>query len=506
VPGGLKLTGVAGTPGAEFPAPPAARGYPLRGPVTGGEGLPSDVLDLEERTERLHYRLRDEERRTLSGAPGVPASPLGPPLEALGMARVAATPAANRTFWVIPGSGTRIEIPTTLLGESASVWYYADDAVLGTSDEPSQTQIDDLLAYYEAYGKPVIDGAFGGLGPAGTTQNFKDGPAGPVLTLPTDDIDENGGRLVVLQVRPSYMLSGAAAYVSYCDRFPRLENHNAGFYCDGSNQAEITYLSKPQGDFYLGSLVHEVKHISSFGYAAFAGRDLNPSWIEEGTAEIAKEKSSRDAAGAGDGVELDLFGVYPGGMLSAATYGMAVVTSRARAFLGAAPVHSLYGNPSPNPNGSTFYGASWLFHRFLTDNYAGGNEDAFMLSLNTGGAGVAHIEAVTGRSMGTLLEEFVLAVGVEGVPAARAAAAQRFVSYDFAAIAAGGFGQSWPYVLTTAGFVSGSVTLSSAVFGGPSYFDFEGTGSTGLRLDVWNASDMPLDAEHDVVLVVIRIR
>ncbi len=505
LPTGFKLVGTAGEPGAGFPSPLAGAPYALRSVEALDPGLPDEIAELAARTEALHHRLREEERRAVPNVPGAPPNRVGPPLAQGPVPAPARQAPANRTFWVTPGSGARVETGATLLGESSSVLYYADDAVIGTGDEPSQAQVDALLAYYEAYGKAIIDNAFGGLGPAGTTQNFKD-DEGNVLTLPMGDLDENG-KVIVLQVRPSYMPSGAAAYVSSCDRYPKsLANHNGGpFYCSGSNHAEITYFAKPDSDFYLGTLVHEVKHISSHGYAVFGGRGFNPSWIEEGTAEIAKEKSSRDAAGELDGTRVGLFDVYVGGSLNAQTFGMGVVLSRARAYLGAAPRHSLYGTPSPNPGNSTYYGASWLFHRFLIDQFGGGNEDAFMHALNTGGSGAAHIVAVTGDPMGVLWERFVQAIAVEGEASARAASANRFVSYDFDAIAAG-FSQNWPYTLATSGFTTGTTTLPSVVYGGPSFFDFNGTGATGLRLDVFDGDDAELFSGQDVVLIVVRIR
>lgn len=505
LPDGLKLVGTAGSPGAGFPAPMAAAPYALQPVSAADPGIPDEIAELAARTEALHHRLRDEERRAVPNVPGAPANRVGPALAQVEGAAPARQAPANRTFWVTPNTGARVEIGATLLGENSAVLYYVDDDVLGTADEPTQGQVDALIDYYETHGKPIIDDAFGGLGPAGTTQNFKD-DEGNVLTLPMSDLDENG-KVIVLQIRPSYMPSGAAAYVSSCDRYPKsLAHHNGGpFYCTGSNQAEITYFAKPDSDFYLGTLVHEVKHISSHGYAVFDDRGFNPSWIEEGTAEIAKEKSSRDASGEPDGTRVGLFDVYPGGSLNAATYGMGVVLSRARSYLGAAPRHSLYGTPSPNPDNSTYYGASWLFHRFLVDHFGSANEDAFMHALNTGGSGAAQIAAVTGESMGVLWERFVQAIAVEDDATARAASANRFQSYEFAAIA-DGFSQDWPYTLTTSGFTTGSVTLTDAVYGGPNFFDFNGTGANGFRFDVFDVNDAELTAGHDVVLVIIRLR
>ncbi|MEQ8329554.1 MAG: putative Ig domain-containing protein, partial [Longimicrobiales bacterium] len=493
VPGGVRLaaTGSA-APGSPPPPPPAGQ----------VPGLPLDVVELAERTEALHYRLREEEINAVPNAPGARPSISGPDL---GTVTEPAEPAMNRTFRISDSSAPEgyFEFTATLRRTSASAYYYQDDGVVAEGSQATEQEITDLLDYYEAHGRAIIDDAFGGLGPSGTTNNFTDG-SGNVLTLPMNDLDQNGGRFIVLQLRPSKMLAGAAAYVSSCDRFPRPEHYNAGpFVCGASNEGEITYYSRPNSSFYLGTLVHEVKHISSLGYATLGNRGYNPSWIEEGTAEIAKEKSSRDATGLADGARANLATIYPGNVLTANTYGMAVVTSRSRSFLRASPISGIIGNPSPNPDGSTFYGASWLFHRFLVDAYGGGNEDAFMHTLNVGGSGQARIEAVTGRSLSDLMSEFLAAVGVNGQPG-ESALAKRYLSYDHANIASGFSGGPWPYLQATSSFSNGAWTLPTT-YTAPNFFRFNGDGTSTLELLLTNSGSQPLTASDDVILRIIRI-
>ena len=266
----------------------------------------------------------------------------------------------------------------------------------------------------------------------------------------------------------------------------------------------MTYYRRPEGAYFLGTLVHEVKHISSHGYALFAGRGFNPTWMEEGTAEIAVDKSSRDASGFTDGTRVGLYDMYPGGSLNSETYGMGVVFHRARAYLMASPLSALIGNPNPNPNGSTYYGASWLFHRFLVDAYAGGAEDTFLHDLNTGGADEPWLESVTGRAVEALFVEFLVGTGVEGQPAARAATARTFSSYDVAGIAQGWEGE-WPYTLATSDFSTGAFILSTH-YTAANFFDFGSTGGTWLRLDAFNDLEEDLNPGDDVAMVITRIR
>lgn len=509
VAGGLLLRAVAGTPGEVFPAP--ARSVPRTvGPRPVEEGLDPEIEALARATERLHMRLREEELARVPNAPGGGRpSVLGPPMEEAGPAAPERTVATERTFWVRDyEADRRIEVDATLRGSNGSLLYYEDDGVVQEGSRATDTEIQKILDYYEAHGRPLIDEVFGGLGPEGTTGNFRDGEGGAPLVLPTDDLDRNEGRLIVLQIRPSLMRDGAAAYVSSCDRVPRPENYNAGPYtCTGSNQAEITYIRRPESDFYLGSVVHEAKHVSSHGYAIFAGRGFNPSWIEEGTAEIAKEKSSRDAAGLADGTEAGLSDLYPASRLTPETYGMGVVHSRARRYLKAAPRSAIVGNPVPNPASSTYYGASWLFHRYLADTYGAGDEDAFFRALNTGGAGVARIEDVTGRSVSELFTELLVAVAVEGEADARSAVSARFRSYDFAAVAAP-FDGSWPYVFGSGGdgFDTGDWEISTIHFTSAGFIDLSGGGATWLRLDLLRPDGQDLPRPDDVGMVLVRVR
>jgi len=497
VPAGFTLATSAGQPGVDFPVAPAIS---IQRDLPFDDGLDPEIRALAEATERLHMQLREEEYRSNFTRPGA-TPPLGPPLEALGLpAPQAVDPPTTRMFYINePGVG-RSQRFATLRGFNASVEYYEDDGVLVEGTRATDQQVQDLIDYYHTYGTPIINDAFGGLGPPGTTQNFRADGGGPVLTVPTDDIDQNG-RFIVLQIRPTLMPSGAAAYVSSCDRRARPENLNAGGTCNGSNQAEITYISRPGSAFYLGTTVHEAKHVSSHGYAVFAGRGFNTSFIEEGTAEIAKEKSSRDASGFADGQELEYDDLWP---RTNATYGMTVVTGRSRSFLSASPYSAVIGNPSPNPNGSTFYGAGWLFHRFLADNYAAGNEDAFFLALNTVDDDIDRIEQVVGKSFEELMTEFVSAISVEGSPLAKAAAQRSFLSYDHADIASQ-FGGTWPYPQAILGFGTASIQIPTTFYTAPNFFELSSTGGMPMRIDALTAGGLPVDASHAGVLVITRI-
>lgn len=465
---------------------------------------PDDAFDegiraLMRGTEALHMELREEELHRFAGAP---AQALGPRRAGLEWQALAAEPAENRTFFATNPEGSgRIEIPSTLRATSDNIIYYQDDSVVGTEDLATDAEVQAVLDYYDSYGKPIIDEVFGGLGPEGTTNNFSGGER---LAA---DLDGNG-KFIILQLSSAHIRSSAAAYVSGCDRYPRQENYNAGgYYCTGSNEAEITYVRRPSSDFYLGSIVHEAKHISSHGYAVLAGRGYNPSWIEEGTAEIAKELSSRLAAGFDYRQELSFSDLYPGGQVpTRATYGMATVQSRARSFLRAAPGNGLIGNPNPNSNNSTYYGSSWLFHRYLADAYAGVEVAEFFRGMNTGSNETEGIEQATSRGFSELVGEFMLAVGVEGMTSARAAATHRFSSYDFAGIAERFAGGPWPYIQGSATFADES-TVFSTYYTATNFFDLSSVDGLSQRVDLLGGeAAVPLPTWVEGTLTITRVR
>ncbi len=464
-----------------------------------------EIWELMKRTDNVHHKLREKESR--KSVDGLRYTPSGEPSRLGTVSRFKMNqqtePEETRTFYASnPNGSGRIVINATLRKNGTNIIYYQDDTVAGTSEEATDQEIEKLLDYYDNYGKPLIDEMFGGLGPDGTTNHFAGGERA------ANDIDGNG-KFIVLQLHPDNMIGGAAGYVSSCDRYPLEENYNAGqYYCEKSNEAEITYLLRPDSDFYLGTLVHEAKHISSHGYAVFGDRGFQPSWIEEGTAEIAKEMSSRKAAGFTDSQELTFDDIYPGRSTTPETEGMAVTQARARSFLNASPENGLFGNPDGNPNNSTYYGSSWLFHRYLADNYAGGNQNQFFRHLNDGTTviDIDGLSQITGKSFNELLNGFITAIQIEGHDSAKMGSDISFSSYDFEEIASNFTMGDWPYIYNSS-MTSGSAEfeLSPIYYSSIVLFEFTNQSGDKLELELLNRHGDHLDALHDAALIITRI-
>ena len=227
--------------------------------------------------------------------------------------------------------------PALLAGYNDYVAVYQDSAQ--RAGDPADTaDVRRVLDYYDAYGARTINEYFDGV----------------------SDIN-NDGR-VTAYISP--IEDGIAAFVWAGDFFSRDE-------CAGSNEQELLYIgvdmfhavSREDNRHYqaMPTLVHEVKHISSL-YKRLRAEDFHPSWIEEGSAEIAGEVSSRMAMEAVGGVSLgarlarDAYPPRIGPITSPENYGVLLRLLRTLLSYSASPVNSLTSNP--NSEYHTYYGTS----------------------------------------------------------------------------------------------------------------------------------------------------
>ena len=237
------------------------------------------------------------------------------------------------------------------------VVYEEVDATAKVSADNANTMID----FYSEHGAEIIDRYFGGVS------------------------DVNGDGKITLLVDPA--LDGIQAYVWSADMTLSATD------CASSNQMELVHMSRGAFDQFndddywaLSALVHEAKHVSSLYKRVVnnrrrgsVGRAFHPTWVEEGTAEIAKEMSSRlawERAGGpamgerahGDTLRTAIRETRP------QVYGVFSLMARVvRAF-------------SPDPNAITYepsgqgnvYGSGWHFHRLLRDRTASSGEGSTM--------------------------------------------------------------------------------------------------------------------------------
>ncbi|MDE2803577.1 MAG: Ig-like domain-containing protein [Gemmatimonadota bacterium] len=303
--------------------------------------------------------------------------------------------------------------PALLVAYNDHLAIYQDSAQRDT--DPIRTEdANQVLDYYTAYGADTIEEYFGGVP------------------------DINGDGRVNVFVSPT-VEDSFAAFVWAGDFIDAAQ-------CSWSNQMELIYFNEnmfhavggaPDDGHYqaLPTMVHEMKHVSSLYLRSRAGR-YHPSWIEEGTAEIAAEISSRRAMEAVGGVAQGALltrEAYPprqGSIITPENYGMLLRLARtSRSY--AAAVNSLVVDPVDE---HTLYGTSWHFHRFLGDAYgrAAASEDgAFFRSLNdtTAPPGAEGIRLVTGKSVEQHLEDYAAAMMLNGTEAPPPE--HSFTTYDF---------------------------------------------------------------------------
>ncbi|MEX2585870.1 MAG: hypothetical protein WD315_05700 [Balneolaceae bacterium] len=468
--------------------------------------LHPSVLKRMESTAEAHRRLHEAERNRFDGV-NVTTTPVSGSMRLMEDSQP--EPDSARTFYASNPSGSnRLVIEAKLRKTDDHLIYYQDKEVTGTTDEVEDSDLDELFDYYNQHGKTIIDNAFGGLGPSVMAQNFADG------SRPAYDIDENG-RILLLQIPEEKMILGAAAYVSACDRFPIEENlaTSGNLYCTDSNEAEVVFMLSPDDNFSKGMLVHEAKHISSHGYAIYGNRGYNDSWIEEGTAEIAMELSSRRASGLADSDRITYQEMWPTTSSEyLERYGMITVHTRAQGYLEASPEGSLYGTPTSLSENSHYYGASWLFHRYLADKFANGDQDSFFQEMNTSAPGTSTIENSTEHSMPELLDGFLTAIQVSGQSAWQHSN-DRFESYDMADIEEGmassqGNPGNWPWLFDSLPYQNASWEIDELLHGTPLLFEFQASGNTPLSLTIERLQDgnpQPVNDQDDLVLVITRI-
>ena len=391
------------------PTPSELDVSPLPSFMMGAPAL-RGALEVDERTARAHMQIRLQEMRLLQQL-GSGASPL-PPTPALRALAAPGAPSPNRRTF-IPYTGDCVSPANAraafLVAEDDRVAVYQDSIQRSTSPASAQN-VQLMLDYYRDHGKPIIDQYFGGV----------------------SDIDGNGRINVILSPAVG---TDVAAFVWSGDFFPRL---GAGG-CAASNEMELIYfnntlvagLGAAQQDYQaLSTLVHEVKHVSSlykrvrYGTRVGLNNPYHAVWVEEGTAEIAAEVSSRRAwasrGGPPVGARLrrqDFQGVG----FTAENWGVILRLARSINYLSSQP-NSLTTNPDGAPEEHSFYGSSWMFHRFLGDAFGGATQpfaDSTLFrmqndSMTAPAPGSYSQLFMLGRPFETLLQDYVGALLLTG--------------------------------------------------------------------------------------------
>jgi hypothetical protein len=261
----------------------------------------------------------------------------------------------------------------------------------------------------------------------------------PILTqyfgnpLAMDQQLSRTGKLVMFfSPRINAMVGGAVTgFVVSCDFFPV-------FVAPSSNFGEYFYAISPTSlasgistgtrDSWLrqirATIIHEVKHITSFGERFARNAEFEELWLEEGLARHAEEQFARSIYGtawkANTGYQASVYcDVRPASPSAPQCAGRPILMLRhfdaLYQYLQSPEPYTVLGRVGAGD--ATFYGTAWSVARWMMDHYAT-SEATFLSGLvQSTRSGVANLEArVTGRVWEEMFGEWALALFADDYP------------------------------------------------------------------------------------------
>lgn len=461
----------------------------------------ADLADREhfERLEagrRLYEQLRasgfrsDPVRRT-----GTPAAP----------ARAIASLGDRRTFYYNFTSCA----DTTQLIRATAIYIGTKAVIWEDSANTLQTATDaSLLGYYRRMGQIFDQDQYDAI-----RTTFGD----PLLRDAQLDADGRVNMIFTQRVNST----SAAAYVAYCDQYPRtafasVAGSNMGefFYSrvptlSGSNAGDTRY---PDGWFAFTNrtVVHEVKHIASASARmANASPTFEESWLEEGTARHAEEVWVRAAlhhaawqgnsgygTAATNGVFCDFnttsAACNANDALRRPSYGMQRHFNEILPKMQQPWNWSIYGDAT-GQTGSVFYQTVWSLVRYAIDRYAASDAAFFGPLNNSRTTGMTNLATVAGVPADRLLAGWSLAMYADDYPGLPSSPDIAFPTWNlrdiYAALNADPslatrFTTPYPLVPTPLSFGSFAATQTGVRGGAAAYYVISGTMSTNQMLDL----------------------
>jgi hypothetical protein len=248
-------------------------------------------------------------------------------------------------------------------------------------------------------------------------------------------LDNNGRMLAFFSPRVNnYQLNGQTnqilGFVTLCDFFPRspltLPDGTVIPACPSSNEGEAFYALVPDQAagwsislwrrLMRGTLIHEAKHIASYAWRYYYdASQLEETWLEEATAQLASELWARSMYARGpkqdlgwsDGPNCDYAPV--GGGCPDPAEGILHHFGFLYNHYAALESKSILDDPFGALD-AVIYGSSWSFIRYVTDAYAQ-SEPALLSALTQvqNDRGVANVASKTGIPFSELLGMFSLA-------------------------------------------------------------------------------------------------
>lgn len=317
--------------------------------------------------------------------------------------------------------------------------------------------------------------------------------------------------------------------------------------CAASNEAEVLYLlaPDPNGDFgktvsdstakrsAVGTSAHEFQHLLNTGNRVIKQsgtfNDLEDTWLDEALSHLAEEVVGLSQTGDPVRDNLTLARVIESQEEVNAfnTFHLPNFARLAAYMRGPDTTQVLAIRDPQGAESLRMRGFVWAFLRWLTDQEAtasaaavpGSGEETFIrdLAQADGGleVGVANVEAATGRTWTTLLEDFGLVPAVDDTVAG-VDPRVTLPTWDLRDVFLGlhenegsgaSFPQPYPLAYTTPGF-SSTTTVDFEVNGGTQkYFRFDGSGaSSSVTLELTDQSGAALGSSSGALLLIVRTR
>lgn len=218
--------------------------------------------------------------------------------------------------------------------------------------------------------------------------------------LGVDSLTDNNARVIAIfskRVNEYVIGSGGnlLGFVTSCDFYPTTDP-DPNYACPSSNEGEHFYafVPNPGGSrgaysveqwkrYVRGTIIHEFKHVVMFVERIIAdASDWEETWLEEATAQMASELWARSIYGFGQSGDIPWAGAMACDYASVSAECADPVEAIGHHFqflyqhYNASESRTFISNTD-----AVIYGSAWSFARWVTDNYDGGNETAFLRSL-----------------------------------------------------------------------------------------------------------------------------
>jgi hypothetical protein len=345
---------------------------------------------------------------------------------------------STASLWVQQGSltstsRTNVQVPSTLLAQTAHGNIWIDNSLLsGTAASPSfasgalQTTVTQIAADFENayvsdtahFASPDYGTNAPGLQPqykACSSSGASQGTARAYVAEPADR------RINVLVVN-SQNLGGLGGYFSAANFMPQSTLNCLRGY--KSNEAPFIFVGWFEGsgaayelqEDLVRSTAHELQHLINFvNHAILASAASSPSYngnetpfINEGLSMLAQDLAIDTMYGS-RGVHFDT----DDGLSRASVY-LANPGNFSISGFGGIDPPSWGGDGSVHYNcGGGCYGGAYLFERYLRDRFGG---DAYTHGIELSGVvGTQNLQSVTGKTPGSLLDDFALAMAADTI-------------------------------------------------------------------------------------------